>query len=269
MQKILLSLVACNIFLISCGQDPASAPSTYVPVEKRINYSLGERKIELVVQQFGERQDIVMLNLHDDETTSVEAARRVLAETGGVLFRIENDEARLISFEQDGRSWRFDPNRMFSAAGIKATLTKFNNTFNEAAVATVTGFASFLLDQLPSGTRTLIALHNNDEGNLSVDSYRPGGPYAKDVEKVHKSAISDADNFFLTTDKDLFGRISLRGFNIVLQENRLAADDGSLSIYYGRNSRSYVNVEVQQGQVEEQEKMIRELITVLEKQVNN
>lgn len=266
MQRTFFSILACCFFICSCGQDK-SANDTETPTEKIYTYHLGNTNIKLVVQQFGSRKDLVMINLHDDEFTSVAAARKVLAKTGGVLLRIENGNKRLITFRLGNRSWVFDPNRMFTRAGIEATLSKFNERFNEPAIDAVERFAGFILEKVPGEPKTLVALHNNDEGKLAIDSYQPGGAYEKDVLKVFASKQEDPDNFFFTTDQVLYEELARDSFNVVLQENRKARDDGSLSIFFGRKDRSYVNVEAQHDQAAEQERMIRVLVGKLENQV--
>jgi hypothetical protein len=42
-----------------------------------------------------------------------------------------------------------------------------------------------------------------------------------------------------------------------------AADDGSLSIYYGKKNLVYVNIETQRGNTEEQVKMLHVLFGIL------
>jgi hypothetical protein len=266
MQRTFFSILACCFFICSCGQDK-SANVSETTTEKIYSYHLGNTNVKLVVQQFGTGNELVMINLHDDEFTSVAAARKVLAKTGGVLIRIENAKQRLITFRLGNKSWVFDPNRMFTRAGIEGTLTRFNERFSEPVVDAVERFAGFILEKIPGEPKTLVALHNNDEGKLAIGSYQPGGAYENDVMKVSASIQEDPDNFFFTTDQGLYEELARDSFNVVLQENRKAKDDGSLSIYYGRKNRSYVNVEAQHDQVADQERMIRVLVTKLGNQV--
>ena len=51
----------------------------YTPTEKTFFYRLSDKTIPLKVQQYGSRTDIVFINLHDDEFTSVEATKKILA----------------------------------------------------------------------------------------------------------------------------------------------------------------------------------------------
>jgi hypothetical protein len=51
---------------------------------------------------------------------------------------------------------------------------------------------------------------------------------------------------------------------VVLQHNTNAVDDGSLSIFYGRKNKSYVNVEAEHGHLEQQKKMLSVLVQMKE-----
>ena len=230
------------------------------------HYILGSTQVAVQVSVYGDRKNIVMLNLHDNEITSVEAARNVLETTGGVLVNINNNYERLVSFTMKGKTWTFDPNRMFSRNGILKDLVRQNKSCNLAAAKAIEGFAHFVLSKVPKSS-TLIALHNNDHQNFSIDSYGENGALRKDVKALHASELQDEDNFFLTTDRKLYQALRDGGFNVILQ-NRKAADDGSLSIYYGRRNKSYVNVEAEIGKVREQEQMIWRVVSSTNKSLS-
>ena len=193
MQKFILILMSCWVGLSSCGQDTIKS---FSPIETRISHLLGDSLIEIVTLQYGERQDIVMLNLHDDERTSVEAAKLVLEKSGGYLVRIENDSQRLVSFTVQGKVVKFDPNRMFSVQGIRSTLEKHNRSYNPNVIPLIQRFAGFVIENIPGKPGTLIALHNNDTGRLTIHSYARGGDLAKEVAAIASSREAHADDFF-------------------------------------------------------------------------
>ena len=253
MRKMILSLSLFTSF-ISFGQKEAFVSIKYVPKEINYNYQLGDITITLKCYEYGERNDILMINLHSDETTSVEAAKQILQETGGVLLKIENNNERIVSFKLNGRTFSFDPNRMFTKKGITSSLQKFH-WYSSLAVKKIEGLAKFVLNKIHGEYKTLIALHNNDDGNYSIDSYA-NGDFSKDAAKVNVDASQDKDNFFFTTDPHLHKSFAESNFNSALQNNRYVTDDGSLSVYYGKKKRSYVNVEAESGKKEEQMKMI-------------
>jgi hypothetical protein len=57
----------------------------------------------------------------------------------------------------------------------------------------------------------------------------------------------------------------LIGYNVVLQNNTTVEDDGSLSVYCGKNRISYINFESESGHFEEQIKMITEIYIGIKK----
>jgi hypothetical protein len=221
--------------------------------------------VAVQVAVYGDRRNVVMLNLHDDEITSVAAARNVLQTTGGILVNINNNYERLVSFTMKGKTWQFDPNRMFTRNGIISDMVKQNKSCNIEAVKAIEGFAKFLLAKIPK-TSTLIALHNNDHQHFSIDSYLDDSR-KKDVQAVHASESHDEDNFFLTTDRKLFRSLRESGYNVILQHKK-AADDGSLSVYFGRRNKSYVNVEAEAGKVKDQEQMIGRVVSWINKSLS-
>ena len=52
--------------------------------------------------------------------------------------------------------------------------------------------------------------------------------------------------YFITTAR-LYGLLTPTGFNVILQNNAKATDDGSLSVYFGQRNIEYVNIEAQHG----------------------
>jgi hypothetical protein len=261
MRKILALL--CFLVSISCFSQPAS-PS-YIPKETKHYFNWGKDTTVIMVSQYGKRKDIVMINLHADETTSVEAAKSILAETGGLLIQIENDTTRLISFEKNGKEFQLDPNRIFTANGLQQNFEKLNGSPLKPAIHSIESFGKFILKQIPKSAKTLIALHNNNDSGYSIESYKEDGMYANDVLKIHTNTAFDPDDFFLVTNQAVFIKLRAAGYNVVLQNNKRAKDDGSLSIYYGRKKKNYINVEAEHDHVNEQSEMLRSLLGFLNK----
>jgi len=250
-------LIGITVSAIAFSQNDSTV--RYFPWQTTHYFKLGSTIIQLKQFEYGANKNIVMINLHDDEITAVDAANKVLQNTGGILIKIENKNQRLVTFRLNKRQYKFDPNRIFSRSGIIATLKK-NKSYSILAVKQIQAFASFVIKKIPADTKTLIAIHNNDEERLSISSYQKGGYYEKDVKKLNIQLSEDPDNFYFTTDKNIFYILSSLRYNVVLQENEKARNDGSLSVYYGRRNMSYVNVEVNRGQLERQSEMIKVLI---------
>ena len=108
-----------------------------------------------------------------------------------------------------------------------------------------------------------ITLHNNGEGGLSIHTYEPGGDWAADTDELHVSRTVDPDEFFFVTDKRIYEELKKRDANVILQDNSIKRDDGSLSVFAGRHGIRYVNVEAQPEHFDEQIRMIEAAVEII------
>lgn len=232
--------------------------------ETQAEIHLGDTAIRVITRREG-TAPLVLLNLHEDERTSIEAANAVIAQSGGMLVWLRHDGGRLIRFKVGARGYTVDPNRLFTDAGAAESVSP-RGAGHATAVAAARRFAARLLEHLalpPAGP--LVALHNNSHGPpLTVHSFARGGKFEGDAAgPAHVEPDEPADDFFLVTTRNLFDRLAARRFNVVLQNNASARDDGSLSVYCGRQGIPYVNVEALHGALERQTRMIRAVVDVL------
>ena len=272
-----LSILALAIFALpACAQttdappetpDEVMTPTTTSPLPPQEAPAvqplrLGETSVDLVLHH--ERDaPLAMLNLHDDESTSVEAALDVIRETGGRVVELSHTGDRNVTFQVGGATYEADPNRMFTDAGRQRTLAALS-TADPDALAALGAFSDEVLEAYTAlDPAVVVTLHNNTEGRYSARSYASGGDYERDAEAVTIHDGTDPDDFFFVTDRALYDALAARGFNAVLQDNARATDDGSLSVWAAQNGRPYVNVEAQHGHREEQARMIRALAEVL------
>ncbi len=239
----------------------ASHGNTAVGDIEVIHYMLGSTKVELNRTSFEGPAPLSIVHLHDNESTARTAAETVLAVSGGVLLTLKNSDKRLLPFRHGGRNYLADPNRIFTLAGRRATL-KVLSRYDKGAAVQLLRFANFFVLQVEPA-ETIVGVHNNTDANYSVLSYLEGGSFAGDAKETHFNSSLDPDDFYITTDDSLFQKLKRRDFNVVLQDNARADDDGSLSIYYGTRGRSYINVEAEHGHLAEQILMLQELQEVL------
>ncbi|MFI5186077.1 MAG: hypothetical protein ACHQF0_05100 [Chitinophagales bacterium] len=256
MQKIITLLFFFIFFLQGFSQTDSAR---YSPVQTKYSFDWGNNKTSILLTQYGTSAKIVMIHLHDDEIASDMAAKIVLERTGGLFIELENNGERLMSFKKSGRRFLFDPNRIFTPAGLRKNLRLLNDHVTLAAVSSVKEFAAFILQKIPDSLTSLIALHNNENGKYSIKSYTAYGSHARDASEIHINPDRDPDNFFIVTDSTLFRELKMIGFNVVLQNTLKAKDDGSLSIYFGRGNVIYINVEAQKGRMRTQVKMLESL----------
>lgn len=221
-------------------------------------YSIGETKISVVERHcYPCNSHVLFVNLHHDETTSVEAAKQYLDKIGGRIINIENNGKRLVNFRFNNEIFTFDPNRIYSSAGIRSTITILSPRYDSAAAKEVAGFArSFIADYI-SNSNLIISLHNNVDSSLSVVSYKNMQAGNDSSGKTFINPHMDADDFILTTDMNLFNRIKEKNINVVYENVEAIADDGSLSIYAARHNIPYINAEAQHQHAKEQLFMLK------------
>jgi hypothetical protein len=263
MQKTILLLICLKISIFCFSQADSVI---YSPVQTKYYFDWGNNSTEIILSQYGERKDIVMIHLHDNEFASAKAAEKMLGQTGGLFIEIDNKGRRLINFHKSGKIFHFDPNRIFTPLGLKKNLHFLNEQVTPAALSSVKVFAAFILQKIPDSATVLISLHNNKNGEYSIKTYKTKSNYATDVLKIYSNKKNDPDNFFIVTRNKIFVKLKKARYNVVLQNSKISKDDGSLSIYYGRRKKIvYVNVEAQQGSLQEQIQMLKSLLALLQK----
>lgn len=238
-------------------------PAINIPVtEKTIFYKISNNTIPIRITQYGERSDILFINMHDDEVTSVQAAKWILEEQGGMLIEIENNSQRNIRFRIGQYSYRVDPNRIFSKEGAEKSLEELGRT-SVKAVEEATKFGKRILELIPGKCKYVVALHNNTPGLFSALEYTSGNKRAAESKKVYINPAQDTDDFFLTTDNSLYEKLADKGYNAILQDNMNCTEDGSLSVYCGKKNIRYVNCETEHGKTELYAAMLKSLLSVL------
>lgn len=262
--NIALLLFICVYINAQGSFEFAKAVETKTPIkEKTIFYKIADNTIPIKIQQYGERSDIVFINLHDDEATSVDAAKRILEESGGLLIEIENNSQRNISFRLGAFIYKVDPNRIFSKEGITKSLSELGRT-SMKAIDEASKLGQRILQLIPPDAGCIIALHNNTDDIYSIIDYTPGKERSADSRKVYINPDEDVDDFFLTTDNSLYEKIADKGFNTILQDNKRCTEDGSLSVYCGKRNMLYVNCETEHGKSNQYYQMIKELLSILQ-----
>ena len=221
---------------------------------KQYSVDLGDSKVIIEVLSNGPGNNYV--HVHSNETTALKAAKEVLEKQGGTLLTLIHKGGRNISFRFNKRRYTFDPNRIYTPLGIKKTLRRFSR-YDKSAAGQVANFAHKIVELLPS-SGLIVAVHNNR--NYSMRNYYKGASMESDAKAVYKNPQQYYRNFFLVTRANDYERLKELKYNVVLQDNDNAEDDGSLSIYFA--DRHYINVEAGYNQLQQQIKML-ELIPEL------
>jgi hypothetical protein len=269
----LLAIFTFSVLAVLAHAQPQNTnvpgePVRYIAGEKTILYKLGEGILPIRILQYGDLKNIVCINLHDNETTSVEAARSVLELKGGTLIKIENNKQRVVHFKLRGITYGFDPNGIFSKAGIEKTL-KENSSTNALAIQEIEKFAQRLLQLIPGNTSCMVALHNNTDDDYSVTTYLSGNERQHDAKAVYRASMQDVDDIVFTTDSLLYIKMADNGYNSIWQDNVNVRKDGSLSVYCGEKGKRYINIETEHGKFDQYAEMLGKLLAILSEENKN
>jgi hypothetical protein len=213
-----------------------------------VSVQLGDTQVVVETIQHGQGKAFV--HVHQNEKTALQAARAVVDSEGGSIVTLHHPGGRNIVFRLDGVRYEFDPNRMFTDAGIKKTLKQFG-AYSPEAHRLVTQLAKQVTSALPAH-QAIIAVHNNQ--SYSLKEYYPGESLEHEAEALYVPQPKAYRNFYLVTQKSDYVRLKHLAFNSVLQASS-PDDDGSLSVYL--TSKPYVNVEAGHDQLAAQIKMLR------------
>ncbi len=219
---------------------PALASVIYYPVQ------LGNTTIN--IQQTTFKKGKTFIHVHQNEKTALLAARKYIKKHGGSIVTLIHKGTRNIFFTMNHKKYEFDPNRIYTDAGIKQTLTTFGN-YDQKAHQEVKKLAQKITSLLPKGK--IIAVHNNQ--GYSLKDYLPGNSLAKDASSLNLEKHRFYRNFFLVTKKHEYEHLVNKKFNSILQAKN-ATDDGSLSILL--NDKNYINIEAGYDQLRAQITMI-------------
>ncbi|HOK47837.1 MAG TPA: hypothetical protein PLK67_17965, partial [Bryobacteraceae bacterium] len=110
-------LLASVLWTATCAPRPFHEVSVRQP--------LGDSYVETVAYRVP-GGGCLLVNLHEDEQTSVQAALDVIRRVGGEIVKLRHSGERLIRFQIEGKEYAVDPNRIFTPAGCRATLERYS-----------------------------------------------------------------------------------------------------------------------------------------------
>lgn len=225
---------------------------------------IGNSPVTVEVKDYTAKPAFVFFNMHENENTSVNAARPVLEKGGSFrLMVLKHNGRRNLEFSKGNKKYAVDPNRIYTRTGTELTVERNSEKADKYAIRVAYRFSKKLKRKFLNKAKYIVALHNNTPDNYSVLGYLPGGTDAPDVAEIYVNEQQDHDDFFYTTDKQFFDFAKLKGYNSVLQKPGLVRDDGSLSVYCGIKNILYINIEAEHGHTEIQQQMTEVVVEYL------
>jgi hypothetical protein len=273
-------LIVCNIALLSAQENTSPSFASYTtstdPVSfngasnaplvrkavatKKTYFRLGEKVVSLAKLSTADELPFIIVSLHSNEYTATEAARKFITEYGGTYIELLNNNERNIEFSLFEKKMSVDPNKIFTPRGRWNDLAA-NQKTDHIISQQITEFASFILNEIPVD-KTIVSLHNNKEGDYSMNDYIKGGDFFKNARLVYQNPALSVNDFIITTDKVVFEKLKEKKLNVVFQ-NYQVKDDGSLGVFCAKTKRAYIGIETQIGHFNEQENMLRAVADIL------
>lgn len=215
---------------------------------------LGDTIIILSQEYKTESQSILFLNIHEDESTSIEAIHHFAKTTQLNFAYLQHNKTRRIYFSAKQTTFSIDPNRIYTKKGRKASLQPIKLlSFKAQKIAKK--LAKEIIN-LVNQYSIIVTMHNNTDVNYSIKSYLPGEDESQNTADVFVSKNWDADDFVYTTSKVYFDYLKQADVNVILQDNTNFVNDGSLSVYCGKKEIPYLNIEAQKGHLKEQIRLV-------------
>jgi hypothetical protein len=224
--------------------------------QQSITVKAGSSKINLELIDY-KNDNLLFINLHNNEVTSIKAIKQVLSKSFGKYLGLLSGGTREVNLKENGKTITFDPNRIYTKAGIEKTLKNYN-CYSESNFNLTETFSKEFLKYF-SKAKLLVALHNNTNGGFSINKIFKEMNTKKDVKEININPEKDEDDFYFVTEKSKFDYFKSKGYNVVLQDNKHVEDDGSLIVYCISKSISYINIECENSHLDEQIQMIQEV----------
>jgi len=226
-------------------------------------YLLGEEKVWVYeYQQPG--IDITLINLHDNENTAAKAGLAFIQKYGGRLIELRHGRGREVVVRLNGELNRFDPNRMFSDTGLRASLKYFHNN-TEQVFNHATAFRDSIIQLLAADkNKTVISVHNNTPDRMTIHDFLPGRWYGNDTQKVFINPEQDHDDFFIVSSTILYTALLEHSYNVALLAKK-PSDRGMLMSYCSNLGSLCITVEAEHGKLNKQQEMLEVLWEILSK----
>jgi hypothetical protein len=239
--------------VVSYNPDKVATDRTY--------FRLGEKMITIYTLTNEDQRSFVIVSLHSDEHTALNASQEFVENEGGQMIYLENSLEHNLRFEFLNKQYSVDPNKIFTTKGRKDGL-KSGPYKNQLAIE-MQRFADYLFETIPHD-KHVIGVHNYVDVKKSIKLFN-GRKMVRKLKQVHKTESRDENDFFITTNEEVYSQLAAKDFNVVLQYSPVIRDDGSLSIAVEKNRRLYIDLVVQTGHHEEQKQMLEALTDILDK----
>lgn len=272
-RRVILSVLLFGFLPLStpaASLIPADFRQRTIPVTApyRVEYSFGggsRNKIWLnLVNYPGGNSDLFFFHVHANEVTARKAGEDAVRRNGGTLiYFTHGSDDRDVRVSIGGRTYEFDPNRIFTDYGLRE---KTEPKPSGKALAELRNFVAWVkqnieIARVQRGRQMIVALHNNTDDDrhgeqLSIRTERK--LIGIDNKEVHRGD-ADIDNFFIATKPATYASmVDALSPNIALRLER-PRDIGYLSNWAINQGIDYVTVETEHGDERNNAQMVEDV----------
>jgi len=216
------------------------------------NILVGDSLLRLTVYRNGASNPL-FIRLHGDEKEAQQVGCWWVEHFGGLFVDVDH-ETRTAEFNYHDTVISFDPNRIFSKEGIKATLEDYQSSSSLEIIKEIEKYSRAILAYCDS-VNCVIALHNNKDFNINY--YVKGGENYDPAVRVHINPHENPNNLILVTSERDFNYLKKYNLNLISECVDSQDHTGSLSEYCKRKTIRYFNIETQHGELAKQKALLK------------
>lgn len=233
-------------------------PENKTRLEKNF-FRFGDQLVSIESHGHPDARNYVLLSLHSNESSSVNASLNFSKNTNTLFIRLVNNEKQLIEGDFLDQQISFDPNNIYTDWGRKEHL-KDNKCWTKYLDMKVEQFAEFILNEIPYN-KAIVSLHTHHA--WTIRDYMEKRKLRKQVKEIYRNPAMPASEYYITTDDLLYSRIKNKELNVILMHPKKMENKGELAVYCAREKRPYVQIETREESTEAQEKMLMALDSIL------
>lgn len=197
--------------------------------------------------------------VHNNEKSAGKTLEYALNTYGGHSIYIQNRDRRNLYIKYGRKYYAIDPNRLFTDKGVHLFLQTYyprsSSKTRRAILKKAQKVRATIIDHFDWGKdKYLIALHSSKpDSKFSIQEFNKKNAYL-----TYTNPNRNPKNLFLTTSMKDYYFFKSQKMNVVYQKT--IENDGSLSVYAAQHNLPYINIEVEEGDDEIQQKMLDKAI---------
>ena len=222
-------------------------------------FRLGDQLIVLEKMAPNASRSYVLVSLHSNESAVIRTTMDFARSHDVFFLRLLNQEQQKISVNLLDTKLSIDPNTIFTTEGLKNNL-KLYGGWNRDMAMQLQKFARVLVGEMRR--EVIVSVHAKDREQV-ISDFTEGGRYHRQAKDAYQNSQQDGQDFFITTEPELYKKLKEKNYNVVLQNRSWVHDDGSLAVYCDKEKKAYIQIETRPGHDAELQAMLAVVDTIL------